>query len=506
MRGNAYLGVVLFSLTAIYLGFTAFRDLASHSGSKTYGLIIGITVALLISGLTAQQPAAVPLIYLQSYFFVLGVTLGVSTYSICTQPITAKRISLYFLIALAALVLNASYGTLFIFASIAAISVRSFSRRNYQLPAIIVLAAALVYVWNSFLLPGLGHVRPPQIGPVNYLRYNLAEVPFLIMAFGQSLLAGFHGDGYVFELTRDTLRIRHMLVFSAIALAYTAAILWALRSPRKVMVAGIIMLAMLLAAAAVPLTRWGGSYPYKLDATRYIFMYKFAAAAFVWALADAFGSLIQKISHHTGRQFRNFILIAIALAPLLATMALQFIAYKELEKSETDLATLQGDNELAVYMLGVDLANTFSLHRWFSGDNLPASYTPVINWLVAEEKNVFSPNYRGSPQLVNYKLARAIYRSANAKPAPLEMDEKNCFEHPGFIIKQAWNVTIEPSKTGHFYLVFLDWGNTKIAYPLRIGKQSFYGIFPSGKGVRLCFPHSTLVTSATKLPAGDKIE
>lgn len=501
LRGNAYVGIVLFSLTALYLGVIAFQDLAAHTNSKWYGLTIACAVVLVISGLTAAEPVVNPLIYLQGYFFVLGVTVAALTYFLCTQPMSGKRVSLYICIVLATIVLHSSYGTLFAYASATAIAIQALTRSKYRLLAPMLIIILLAYIWNTHVLPSLGHHNPPRADPLVYLHNNLAEVPFIIAAFGMSLLAGFHGDAYTFNLTRDTLHTAHTIGFLGVAFTYTSAMLWALCAPRKVMIAGIIMLAMLLAAAAVPLTRWGSSFPYKLDAVRYIFMYKFAAAAFVWAAADALGSCCRQIGSDAGKNARTILFISIALSLLICIAVLQNRAYRTLKGNAAYFFQTQINNELAVYMLGVDASNSYSLHKWFSGFNKPLIYAPVIEWIAKVETNVFSPDYRGTRQLKHYKQARAVYLSSNAIPEPLPMHTGNCHLFPEFTERRAWKLDIEPLENKYFSLTFMDRGDEKIEYPYRIGRQVYYGIFPAGTRIRLCFPSTTLINSATHLPA-----
>lgn len=272
------------------------------------------------------------------------------------------------------------------------------------------------------------------------------------------------------------------------------------------MIAGIVMLAILLSMAAVPFTRWETEFPYKLDATRYIFMYKFAAATFVWACADVIGNFVRNSSTPEGNKSYRIFLTSLSVIFLTCITVLQYKSHQALVRGERTLMKVQGANELAVYMLGVDPINHYSLKTWFSGGNTPEVYTPVISWLASKQKNVFSADYRASIQLANYKEARAIYLASHTTPLPLEINEVNCFQHPKFRDRQAWNVDIKFVTNGNFSLFALDGANEGVQYPLRVGRQSFYGMFPAGTRLRMCFPQSALVKSMTHLPARTEAE
>lgn len=193
LRGNAYVGITIFSMIAMCLGVAAYRGLAATTDLKGYSLAIGCTVALLLSSLTTKQPVEVPLIYLQSYFFALGLAVAVSTYLLCVQPFSGSRALLYIFSVILAIVMHSSFGTLFFLASISAIAIRILVRRNYRLLIPLLAVIAFAYFWNAHTLPWLGHKNPPRIDPIRYLLNNLTEIPFMISAFGKSLLVGFHG-------------------------------------------------------------------------------------------------------------------------------------------------------------------------------------------------------------------------------------------------------------------------------------------------------------------------
>jgi hypothetical protein len=359
-----------------------------------------------------------------------------------------------------------------------------------------------VYGWNAYILTLFGQMEARDSSDAaRNLAALLAQVPLLLAVFGKAVAGGFHGDAYTYVIVNNSLQSWQMISFFGIAVAYTAATVWALSAQRKVLIAGVVMLAIGLGAVTVVVFRENATLPFTIDAPRYILLYKFAAAAFVWSSADALASLFRFVAPGVSKDIRSLLLIVIALGFLGAIIALQLVAFKIISQRQSSLATLAGWNDLSVYMLGVDSANTFSLQNWQSGNNSTRVNAPVINWLVRNEVNVFSPDYRASEHLANYIQARAIYQSSGDDPLPLEIDQNNCIQHPGFTDKQAWNVSIESSINGSFSLTHPTSGKPPLQYFIREGSQNIYGTLPPGTPFHLCFPANVTVNSFTHLQA-----
>jgi len=502
LRVDAYAGITLFFIMAAYLSVAAFHELSLRTGSKIYALIVGISIALVMTGLTTAGPISWPLIYLQGYFLCLGLLVAISTYLLCMQPRSGNRQVLYVGSVILMVLLHSSYGVVFFVASVSAIAIRAIPQRNYKLLVLLLGTAIFVYGWNAYILPFFGQMKARDtIDSASNLAALFGQIPLLLTVFGKAVAAGFYGDAYAYVVDKNALQSWQVIGFFSIAVAYAAATLWALAVQRKVLLAGVIMLAIGLGALTVAVYRGNGTFPFTIDASRYILLYKFAAAAFVWSSADALASLFRLVAPGVSQGIRGFLLSVIALSFLGAIIALQLVAFKIILQSQSSLATLAAWNELSVYMLGVDSANTFSLQNWQSGHNGSGVNTPVINWLVRNEVNVFSPDYRASEHLAHYMRARAIYQASGEAPLRLEIDQKNCIQHPGFTGKQAWNVSIESSINGSFSLMYAIAEEPPLEYFIRVGSQNIYGTLTPGTPFHLCFPANVTVKSFTHLPA-----
>ena len=120
----------------------------------------------------------------------------------------------------------------------------------------------------------------------------------------------------------------------------------------------------------------------------------------------------------------------------------------------------------------------------------------VIAWIAERRVNVFSPGYRASPYLANYKRGRSAYE-AQQQPVPLRVDADNCIEHPAFRGERAWNARLDASLDGHFARSPEPGAPS---YFIRPGFQSIYGILPPGTPLRACFPPGVTVQSFSHLP------
>jgi len=507
LRVDAYAGILLFFSMAAYLAVAAFHELAVRSGSKFYALLVALSIALVMTGLTTAGPISWPLIYLQAYFLCLGLILGISTYLLCTQPRSGNRQALYVGSVIIMVLLHSSYGVLFFVASVAAIAIRAIPQRNYKLLVLLLGTAMFVYSWNAHVLAYFGQMEARNTSDsASNLAALFGQMPLLLAIFGKAVAAGFYGDAYAYVVDKNALPSWQMICFFSIAVAYAAATLWALMAQRKVLVAGVVMLAIGLGAVTVVVFRGNGTFPFTIDASRYVLLYKFAAGAFVWSSADALASLFRGVARRISQGIRNILLSVIALGFLGAIIAIQLVAFTVISQRQTSLATLAGWNELSVYMLGVDSTNTFTLQNWHSGNNGSRVNTPVINWLVRNEVNVFSPDYRPTEHLARYIQARSIYQSSVEAPLRLEIDQKNCIQHPGFSGKQAWNVSIDSSINGSFSLMYATAEKPPLQYFIRVGSQNIYGTLPPGTPFHVCFPANVTVNSFTHLPAVDRSE
>jgi hypothetical protein len=504
LRVDAYTGIGLFFIMAIYLAVTAFHEVLHRSGSQLYALLVAILISLIATGLTASGPISWPLIYLQGYFLFLGFFIAVATYLICMQPNNRIRIALYAGIVVLAILLHTSYGTMFFVASVPAIAWSAISQRNHKLVFLILGVAVFTLVWNFFVLPMFGQLEFRDTGKsLDYIADRLVDLPLVIAAFGKAVATGVHGDAFSFTINRDALGFWRMAGFFCLAMTYAGATLWATLAQRKLLIAGVIMMAVLLGAMSALLSRGSDTFAFNLDAPRYILLYRIAAAAFFWSIADALISLFGLVTPKGGKRIQGALLSVVALVSLSLVVTLQVAAFDIIAKRKPQMAVAAGWNELAIYMLGVDSVNTYSLKNWQSGANASWVNNKIIAWLVQKEANVFSPDYRGSDYLANYIKARSIYQSRRENPLPLIMDQKNCLQHNGFTRDQAWNIKLKSPINGSFTLAGHTSGRPPLQYFLRTGVQNVYGMLPSGTPIHLCFPADVTVSAFTHLPVVD---
>lgn len=507
LRIDAYTGIVFFFIMAVYLAVTAFQELSIRSGSQFYAVLVAMLIALIMTGLTATGPIAWPLIFLQGYVLFFGLLVSVATYRLCIQPDSSNRMALYAGSVVLAIFLHTSYGMLFFVASIPAIAIRIVSQRNYKLLALLMGAVSFSVFWNYILLPMFGQLEARDSGRfLDYITARLLDLPLLMAAFGKAFATGVHGDTLSYTLHKNPPGSWQLMGFILIAIAYAYATLWALFAQRKVLIAGVILLAVLLGISAALLSRGGEFFAFNLDAPRYVLLYRLAAGAFLWSIADALVGLFYFFAPKLGKDNQNILLSVATLVLLFTIIAMQVAAFNVASKRKSEMALAAGWTELSVYMLGVDSANTYSLRNWQSGGNASWVYNRVIAWLAVKKANVFSPDYRGSDYLTNYKRARSVYQSGRDNPLPLKIDRHHCIKHSGFSDTQAWNVTVESSNNGSFSLVFDTPEPPPLTYFIRAGVQNLYGTLPPGTPFHLCFPPEVVVSSFTHLPALDSPE
>ena len=150
----------------------------------------------------------------------------------------------------------------------------------------------------------------------------------LMAAFGKAIATGVHGDTLSYTIHKNTQGSWQMAGLFCIATAYASATLWALMAQRKVLIAGVIMLAVLLGAAAALLSRGSESFAFNMDAPRYVLLYRIAAAAFLWSIADALVGLFSFVTPKFGKGIQSTLLSVVALVFLCSIIALQVAAFE----------------------------------------------------------------------------------------------------------------------------------------------------------------------------------
>jgi hypothetical protein len=431
LRADAYIGITLFFCMAVGLAAMAFGEISARSGSLMYGLTVALLVSILMTGLTATGPIAWPLIYLQAYFLCLGMLVAVATYLLCEQPANTTRFFLYLGAVILAVLLHTSYGMLFFVASVPAVAIRVLSRRDYRLLLLLVIASALVAAWNNLALPAMGQMELRGDGySADRIAARIMQLPLIAAAFGKALLTGVHGDAITYAVNKREPASWQLAIFASVALAYAVTAVWALLQSRKVLVAGVIMFAVSLGSASALLSRGGETFTFNIDAPRYVLLYRFAVAAFAWALTDALLSLCRASAPQLADAMRNRLLCGAASVMLLGAVVVQAAAFVNIQDSKGELSIAAGWGELATYMHGVDARNTFTLQGWQAGGNPPWVNRRVIDWLAGRRANVFSPGYRASPYLANYKRGRSAFVDERRQPLPLRVDAGNCIVHP----------------------------------------------------------------------------
>ena len=66
-------GLIVLSLIAFYMAQAAYSELREKSDSRFIGFLIAVLMIVLTIGVTGAEPIRFPLIYLQAYFFGLGL-------------------------------------------------------------------------------------------------------------------------------------------------------------------------------------------------------------------------------------------------------------------------------------------------------------------------------------------------------------------------------------------------------------------------------------------------
>ncbi|NQX87629.1 MAG: hypothetical protein HRT77_03090 [Halioglobus sp.] len=499
LRADAYIGITLFFFMAVALAAMALQELSARSDSRLYGFLVALLVSILMTGLTASRPITWPLIYLQAYFLCLGLLVAVATYRLCAQPGNVGRMWCYLGAVTLAVMLHTSYGMLFSVASLPALARRVASTRDYRLLLVLLVAIVLVTAWNNLALPALGQMELRGAGyGADSILTRLKQWPLIVAAFGKALLTGVHGDTVALVARKDGVSIGQLVVLFGLAVTYGITTCWALLQSRRVLIAGIIMLAVVLGAASALLSRGGTNFAFNIDASRYVLLYRFGAAAFAWALADSLVSFSRWCLPRLADGVRSRLLSCLVLMLVFAVVFVQWTAFGNLQRLKAGLAVAAEWSELALFMKGSDKSNTFVLKGWQAGDNPSRLNDRVISWLVRRQVNVFSPGYRAMPLLENYMRGRAAFNGR--QPARLRVDTRNCITHPAGHSELAWRAQLNAPSDGRFQLPHDLAGDGPMTYFVRPGVQALYGMLPAGMPLQVCFPPDVSVESFTYLP------
>ncbi len=499
LKSNTYIGVVLLGLTGLGLGILALRDLGDRSQSLLFSFAAAAIVILIVCTLTAATPVIVPLIYLQAYFLALGFLYAVITYSFGLNPETRLYFIGFLVSTVVVVTTHSSYGLLYFLAGTVALAVSYWRCRHRNILIAIAVTGLFVYLWKAHLLPATGHLN--WYGTRAAMQYadRLGELHLIVAAYGKSLLAGFHGDAYAFNLENYHERPLMLMGFFTIGIVYGCITLWSITRTRRVQIAGITMLALLGAALAVVVTRGEKAFPYQLDTARYILMYKLAAASFIWGLVDLLLSMAIK-RRKRSRNFHGAALTSFVCGLLAVTALLQYFAYRAVQNGTDSLRTGQAAREMALYMYGEDASNTFLPPSTVILGTKPDYYQPVVAWFQERQLNVFSPRYRGTEQLQNHKAAQQVFSHAGERATPVDMQNKYCFRHKGYSESQAWRVVIDSQQRADFALKYLDGDEKRLSYPIWPGHQTVYGVILPERPIRFCFSKKASMPSISIMP------
>lgn len=498
LRLDAYAGILALCCLALCLAVPAFRELSARSHSTAPALLVAVTMVFLITGPSSPKPLQTPLIYLQAYWFLLGLAVAWSTWSLVSEPDRPRRALVYVVVAALAIILHTSYGLMFFIATVPALLRHGIARPRLVLP--LLAAVTFAWLWKSAALPALGH---ESRGPANLLQffvYHMNALPLFVAAFGKSLLGGFLGTEWSWGHDSQALTLPRYALFFAAAAVYAAVACRAVLSRRRVMLAGIFLWAVALGTLAVLLTRGAVEFPYNLDTSRYTLLYQVGAAAFTWAAADALVSLWAR-RQAAGKAASPALPALVCAVLCMPVLAAQLAAFDAVRSKKHELATYRANAGLLVYMAGTDDTNTFPLRDFPGGGGPKAKFERVIEWLRAHRLNVFDEEYHASRLLRDFKRAAAAFEASRSPPRSLRARGTGCAVLPKFDRPVGWQAVVR-SRTGLSRVTLQRRGvdGRRDVYYAKKGRSRFYGTLEPGSSARLCVPRTAALESLSYVP------
>lgn len=497
LRWDAHIGISLFLCVGIALALTTYFNIERMSNNFPMAVSVGIAVIWIITSVS-WQPIKWPLIYVSAYFHAIGILLVFIANAYCAKGGSWKLGLIYVSLAIIGVIFHSTFGVMYFIGSAAGVLVTAVRIRKISALIPVIVVILFVIMWFVVILPLFQSERHAALSVVSFITVRYSETPLFIAAFGKAILSGVDGNWLIKSTTTDLPgRYIVLALYFTVGIACVMAMLWSIYSSKQVKIAGMILIAVAVGAIGSLVYRGGDAFPYRIDAPRYVLMYKIGAAAFVWSSVEFFSSFFYRRNEANLNGSVRYISIIVLGVVFIA----QSVIFVKLAKNYKNIHAVNGDYELALFMLGNDTYNYYSLKNHVSGYNPEKTYGPVIDWLQENQLNVFSQSYRGTRKLVNYKSGKMVFES-HSSHAVITMlkDKNNCYIHTPSDNSFAWNIKLKSEAMGSFWLKYPLFDDSPLRYKVLKGRQSFFGVFPAHKKAAICIPVDADVEFAARVP------
>ena len=429
---DAYVGLVLqlfISIVLIKMAVNQFaiRQVAFTRQTKFLMLTVQCLIISIVLSMTVPNIYFWPLISLQGYPLLLGClfALLVGQFASMTNP-KQRWIWLIFSSAVIIMISNSSFGTIFVISAGLVVLFRGIIIRNLRfvytgLGLFIVLA-----LW-TFLLDNVMLNSSSAFGNGKLeldLLFHLSNIHSYFLAFSQAIVKAVI-DSNTFSGREGIVAVKIALNGLAVffGLIYIAALVYSLKRGGALLGASVILVTGLVFASGVVLFRGGDTFPWGLNANRYGLTFKITFACAVPIIAVFILDSTKKFVKLQSRLINGFMMLGLLL--------ITFQVHSSISSFDKIpyLKRAQRSSELRLFMVGYDPANNFRLPRSIVGAN--KNYDKVLEFLVKEELNVFSPKYPKSPLVQEYKVAYDHFTSSENPTVLFSYPEKFPGDAPG---------------------------------------------------------------------------
>ncbi len=483
---DAFLGMTIWFLIAV-LFFRRFckRFEATDNRKVFYAGAALLINTIIFMGLGSQY--TLPLVAVQSYFFIVGfILIWLTKNYIEGGNGHYKAVAMIILTAVISLLFNENYGSLFVLASAGVLFIGFLHERQPRLFILGSLLLLIVIIYKLTLLSLTDELKPAS-SAASILNYaNLSFVKYLLQTAGQGVANGFIG---VSPSAKTGLFGWVYVALGGLFFAFSAIYILRRKSDKLI---SALLIFVILVILSVGVFRWWA--PDGFVAARYVFTHKLAAICLIWAGCEA-------VIRQTDKP---------RLGPIFCLVAISLVFYQILvslsafSKAKGKLY-VQQDLEIAITMLGTDSSNQFEplglvavAHKSekAKGD---AYVNGVIPFLAKHQLNLFSSKYKHRDVISQYRIAYDVFRMAENPSPILPRKTGECFTVDANNDQKFWSLSVKSKKPRRYIEVKNRNTKSSIKYPVYRGLMTHYGIFAADVEYDICIPEGLVQADFQKL-------
>ena len=481
LKLDAYLSMLIWFVIGFWFLYYFSKSFNSSYSKLSYSLfaLLGFTTCVTTG---AGWQYTLPLVPIQSYFFIVGLGLIwiTNSYLINNENYLKYWIGII-LVAIISILFHENYGVSFLFASAGLLVFQFLYHRQYKF---LLLAALLILGGLSYkliLAQGTNLAEAPIRREFLKVYFSLDFCKLVLETTGRGLINGFFGNAPKVE----TILLSWIYIVSGFIFLLSTT-LFVLNSKSDRFITGILMFVFVIIASA-SLMRWWA--PGAFGAPRYIFTHKLMAISMVWIIYHA--SKTRKIP----QQFDALV----SLFFVFIMIGQLFTSLYGINHNPRDY-TLHQDRELSVAMLGLDEGNDFTpvgligIDSWASESDYPY-VSEVIAFLKEHKLNQFNPNYHDRDQILEYKQAFHAFQNYDIEQLSNVQFSTECFEIEALTTKRYWTLQVTAKKKIQKLTVTAIPSLDEMRFPVYTGQMNHYGVLQANQAYEFCLPDKLIYAS-----------